>query len=62
MKNYIITGYEIHECPKSPAENSTYYGKTPILKQAKDIIEKAKESGKEYFIKAVCSDGVKRYL
>lgn len=62
MKKYAIIGYEIYECPKSPTENGTYYGKTPILKQARDIVEKAKESGKEFFIKAFCSDGVMRYI
>ena len=62
MKNYTITGYGIYEYPQSPTENGTYYGKTPILNQAQDIVKKAQENGKELFIKAFCSDGVKRYL
>lgn len=62
MKNYTITGCEIYECPQSPTENGTYYGKTPILNQAQDIVKKAKENGKEFFVKAFCDDGVKRYL
>jgi len=57
-----IISYEIYECPKSPTEDGTYYGKTPIAEQARAIVKKAKESGKVFFIKALCSDGVKRYL
>lgn len=36
--------------------------KHPILEQAETVIRKAKESGIQLFIKAVCNDGNKRYL
>lgn len=62
MKNYEIVGYEIYEYPKNQTNNGRYYGKTPILEQAETIIRKAKESGIQLFIKAVCNDGNKRYL
>jgi len=39
MEKYIIAGYEIYECPKSPTENGTYYGKTPIAEQVRGIVE-----------------------
>ncbi len=61
-KKYEITGYKVYECPKSPTEKGLYYGKTPILEQAEGIIKRAKESGKHLFLKAVCSDGIERYM
>lgn len=61
MQNYTILYYEIYICPECPTENGKYYGKTPILEQAQTIIKKGKENGLELFIKAVCSDGIKRY-
>lgn len=59
MENYTILEYEIYTCPKNPTEEGVYYGKTPILEQAQSIIKNAKGN---LFIKAVCSDGKKRYL
>lgn len=32
------------------------------LEQAENVVGKAKETGKELFIKAICSDGKKRYM
>lgn len=61
MENYTIEGYKIYEAPKNPTENGTYIGKTPILEQAETAVNNAKEQGKVYFIKAVCSDGIERY-
>ncbi len=61
-EDYEILGYELHEYPKSPTENSTYYAKTPVLEQAETAVRKAKESGKQLFIMAECNDGKKRYL
>lgn len=62
MADYTILYYEIYECPKCPAENGRYYAKTPILEQAEAVVRKAKENGQTLFIKAVCSDGEKRYM
>ena len=62
MEGYAILGYEIYECPKCPAENGTYYGKTPVLEQAEAVVRNAKRKGRELFLKAVCSDGKKRYM
>lgn len=62
MENYTTLYYEIYICPVGTTDNGTYYGRTPILEQAQTIVKKAKENGLELFIKAVCSDGKKRYL
>ena len=61
-EEYQILGYELFEYPKSPTENGKYYAKTPLLEQAETIVRNAKTSGKQLFIKAVCSDGKKRYI
>lgn len=61
-KKYTILYYEIYICPVSPTDNGKYYGRTPILEQAQTIVKKGKENGIDLFIKAVCSDGKKRYL
>lgn len=62
MADYTILYYEIYVCPQNPTDSSKYYGKTPLLEQAEIVVRKAKESGTMLFIKAVCSDGNKRYL
>ena len=62
MPDYTILYYEIYVCPQNPTDSSKYYGKTPLLEQAEIVVRKAKESGTMLFIKAVCSDGKKRYL
>lgn len=62
MKNYTVIGYELYEFPQNPTDNGKYYGKTPIYEQAKTVVGKARENGTQLFIKAVCSDGKKRYL
>lgn len=62
MEEYTILYYEIYYCPVSPTDHGKYYTKTPILEQAEGIIERAKETGESLFIKAVCSDGKKRYM
>lgn len=62
MADYTILYYEIYECPQHPIENGKYYGKTPVLEQAEIVVRNAKERGQMLFIKAVCSDGKKRYM
>lgn len=62
MTDYKILYYEIYECPQKPTDNGKYYGKTPVLEQAETVIRKARESETMLFLKAVCSDGKKRYL
>ena len=62
MADYTILNYEIYECPHCPTANGKYYGKTPILEQAKSIVRNAKDNGQMLFIMAVCSDGKKRYM
>ena len=61
-EDYKVLGYELYEYPESPTETGKYFGRTPILEQAETAVRKAKESGKELFIMAVCSDGKKRYI
>lgn len=61
MSNYTITGYKVFEAPKPPTEKGKYVSQTPILEQALEAVTKAKQQGKLYFIKAICSDGVERY-
>lgn len=61
-EDYEVLGYELYEYPKSPKETGKYFCKTPILEQAETIVRKAKETGKQLFIMAVCNDGKKRYL
>ena len=61
-EEYQILGYELYECPESPKENGKYYTKTPLLEQAECIVRSAEEAGQQLFIKAVCSDGKKRYV
>ena len=61
MANYTILYYEIYECPQRPTDNGTYYGKTPLSEQAETVVRNAKESGQMLFLKAVCSDGEKRF-
>lgn len=60
-EEYEVLYYEIYECPTSPTESGKYFGKTSTKKQAETIALKAKEKGKHFFIKAVCTDGKKRY-
>lgn len=62
MEDYTILYYEIYECPQCPTDNGKYFGKTPILEQTETIVRNAKEKGQMLFIKAVCSDGKKRYM
>ncbi len=59
-EDYEVLVYELYEYPKSPKETGKYFCKTSILEQAETIVRKAKETGKQLFIKAVCSDGKKR--
>lgn len=59
-EDYEVLVYELYEYPKSPKETGKYFCKTPILEQAETIVRKAKETGKQLIIKAVCSDGRKR--
>ncbi len=61
-EEYQILGYELFEYPKSLTENGKYYAKTPLLGQAECIARSAEEAGQQLFIKAVCSDGKKRYI
>lgn len=61
-EDYEVLGYELYEYPESPKETGKYFCKTPILEQAETIVRKAKETGKQLFIMAVCNDGKKRYL
>jgi hypothetical protein len=56
MENKVIR-YDIYEYPTIPTENGKYYGSTPILEQAKGVVRKGKEQGKDYFIKAIYDDG-----
>lgn len=62
MAEYKILYYEIYECPRYLTDNGKYYSKTPVLEQAETIIGNAKENGQMLFMKAVCSDGRKRYM
>ena len=49
--------YKVYEGAKSLTENGKYIGKTPIFEQAVGAVEKAREEGKIYFIKAVDNSG-----
>lgn len=60
-EDYDVLGYEIYECPASPTENGKFYARTQLKGQADDIVMDAKGRGRQLFIKAVCSDGKKRY-
>ena len=62
IADHTILYYEIYECPQNPTDSGKYYGKTPVLEQAETVVGNAKKSRKMLFIKAVCSDGKKRYL
>lgn len=55
MEKYVA--YAVYECPKSPTEYGKFIGKTPVLEQAVEACQKAKEDGKSYFIKGVKADG-----
>lgn len=58
--NYAF--YEVYECPTSPTDHGKYIGKTPIYEQAINTCNKAKECGKNYFIKGVKFDGTEVLL
>lgn len=60
-EDYEVLGYEIYECPVSPTENGRYYAATPLKEQAENIVREAKGRGEQLFMKAICSDGKKRY-
>lgn len=62
MADYTILYYEIYESPQNPTDSGKYYGKTPVLEQAETVVRNAKERGQMLFIKAVCSDGKRRYM
>ena len=62
MAGYTILYYEIYELPRCPTDSGRCCGKTPVLEQAKTVITKAKKNGELFFMKAVCSDGQKRYM
>lgn len=55
MEKYV--GFAVYECPENPHEHGKYIGKSPILAQALTACEKAKASGKNYFIKGIKTDG-----
>lgn len=55
MEKYVA--YAVYECPKSPKDYGKFIGKTPLLEQAMEACEKAKQNGKSYFIKGVKADG-----
>ena len=62
MAEYTILYYEIYEFPRCPTDHGRYCSKTPVLEQAENVIRKTKENGGLLFMKAVCSDGQKRYM
>ena len=62
MNEYKILYYNIYEEPVNPTANGKYFGKTPILEQAKAIVDNAKKQNKKLFIKAICDDGIERYI
>ena len=51
--------YEIYICPEKPTEYGKYYGKTPLLVQARGVVETARRGGKNLFIKAVYPGGIR---
>ena len=42
-------------------DTGKYFGKIPLREQAEAAVKNAKKNGRQLFIKAVCSDGVKRF-
>lgn len=60
-KVYTILGYELYEFPRSMTDTGKYFGKTPLREQAEAAVRNAKKNGRQLFIKAVCSDGRKRF-
>lgn len=54
--------YRIYECPKKPTEYGKYIGQVQMLVQAQNVCKIAKERGKDYFIKALKSDGTEVLL
>ena len=45
--------YELYKCSSEPTETGEYVGKTPVLKQAIEAVEK---SGNRLFIKGITKD------
>ncbi len=62
MRDYTIIGYAIYSYPVNSKDSGEYLGKTPILKQAETFVNNANKSGCNSYIKALCSDGVDRWL
>lgn len=60
-ESYQILGYELYKFPKSMTDKGEYFGKTSLKEQAETVVRNAKAGGKQLFIKAVCSDGIKRF-
>lgn len=58
---YEILEYELYEFPRSITDRGKYVGKTPLREQAESVVRNAEAEGKQIFIKAACSDGVKRF-
>lgn len=61
-EDYEILYYELYAYPVSPTAEGRYCGRTPVLEQAETAVRKAKESGMQLYVMAVCSDGKERYL
>ncbi len=61
-EDYEILYYELYEFPVSPTSEGRYFCRTPVLEQAETVVRKAKESGMQLYVMAVCSDGKERYL
>lgn len=61
-EDYEILYYELYEYPVSPTAEGRYFCRTPVLEQAETAVMKAKESGMQIYVMAVCSDGKERYL
>lgn len=62
LEDYEILYYELYEFSVSPTSEGRYFGRTPVLEQAETAVRKAKESGMQIYVMAVCSDGKERYL
>lgn len=61
-KDYEVIGYELYKFPRSMTETGEYFGKTALREQAEAAVRNAEADGIQLFIKAVCSDGNRRFF
>lgn len=61
-RGYKVDSFEIYTGPEKPTEHGKYYGKTPILEQAINVVEQSFKNGKTMYIAVRLTDGNQLFI